>query len=133
MSQKITYTIRIIRNHRKRDHIVMRTEREKLMMMSVNQLAVYHVGIEMFNIINKSSAENIREKVVLQENSRYQLRNRRNGQVKVPDRPNKNCTGFSYIGPKLFNYLPEDIRKSTVTSHFKNKLKSWIWENIPSI
>ena len=125
--------IRLICNHRMSDHIVMRKEREKLMMMSVNQLAVYHVGIEMFNIITKSSATTIREKLILEDNSRYELRNRRNGQVRVPERPRKNCTGFSYTGPKLFNHLPEEIRKSTSTHQFKNKLKSWIWENIPSI
>lgn len=86
----------------------------------------------MYNIITKASAENIREKVILQENSRYELRNRKNGQVKVPERPSKKCIGFSYTRAKLFNYLPEDIRKSTSTSLFKTKLKSWIWEHIPS-
>ena len=124
--------IRVICGHRRRDHIVMREQREKMRMMSVNQLAIYHVGLEMFNIIIKSSAVTIREKIVLQENLRYKLRSRNNGQVKVPDRPSKKCTGFSYTGPKLLNFLPEEIRKETRSNQFKTKLKSWIWENIPS-
>ena len=124
--------IRVICNHRRSDHIVMKKERERLKMMSVNQLAVYHVGIEMFNVITKHSAETIREKIILQENPRYQLRNRDSGKVKVPDRPNKSCIGFSYTGPKLWNFLSEEIRLTTNTSQFKAQLKSWIWENIPS-
>ena len=39
------------------DHVVMKTAREKLRIMSVNQLNIYHVALEMFNIMVKSSAE----------------------------------------------------------------------------
>ena len=124
--------IRIICNHKKEDQIVMKSERERIKMMSVNQLAVYHVGLEMFNIIVKSSAESLRDKVIMQEHPRYELRNRQNGQVNVPERPNKRCIGFSYTGPKLYNFLPEEIRKTNIPSQFKAKLKTWIWDNIPS-
>ena len=124
--------IRVIGNHRRQDHIEMKKEREKLKMMSVNQLAVYHVGMEMFNVIRKSSAETIKEKLVLEDNPRYELRNRNKGQVKVPVRPNKKCMGFSYTGSKLFNFLPVDIRLAKTSSQFKSRLKTWIWENIPS-
>ena len=72
------------------------------------------------------------EKAMLEDNSRYELRKRKNGQVKVPNRPRRNCTGLSYTGPKLFNFFPEDIRKANTTNQFKTKLKTWIWEHIPS-
>ena len=118
-------------------------------MMSVNQLNIYHVALEMFNIMVKfvsdrsltrqakkkimvkSSAERVQKKFTLQENSSYSLRNRENGTVKVPAKPSKLY--FSYTGPKLFNFLPEDIRKSTDPDTFKVSLKKWIWDNIPSV
>ena len=109
----------------------MKTAREKLRMMSVNQLNIYHVALEMFNIMVKASAERVQKKFTLQENSSYSLRNRENGTVKVPEKPSKLY--FSYTGPKLFNFLPEDIRKTTDPDTFKVLLKKWIWDNIPSV
>ena len=55
------------------------------------------------------------------------------GKVKVPEKMKKSCTGFSYVGPKLWNHLPAHIRKTTITGIFKNKMKDWIWECIPSV
>ena len=123
--------IRLLCNYKRSDHIVMKSAREKMKIMSVNQMCVYHVGLEMFNIIVKSSAERVKEKMTLQQNPAYQLRNRNNGEVKVPIKPSKPY--FSYSGPKLFNYLPEEMRKNTSPKSFKAQLKNWIWENIPSV
>ena len=53
------------------------------------------------------------------------------GEVKVPFKPSKPY--FSYTGPKLFNFLPEEMRKTTSPMSFKAQLKQWIWENIPSV
>lgn len=39
----------------------------------------------------------------------------------------------AYIGPKLWNYLPKEIRTTTKIDPFKSKLKEWIWSHIPSI
>ena len=60
----------------------------------------------------------------------YQLRSLEDGKVKVPAKGKKSCTGFSYNGPKLSNYLPEHIRKTWKEDIFKDKLKDWIWEHI---
>ena len=100
------------------DHVVMKTAREKLRMMSVNQLNIYQVALEMFNIMVKSSAERVQKKFTLQENSSYSLRNRENGTVKVPEKPSKLY--FSYTGPKLFNFLPEEIRGRSETTFANN-------------
>ena len=78
----------------------MKKAREKMNMMSVNQVYVYHVALEMFNIVVNSSAEKVKEKITLQENPSYQLRNKNNGEVKVPTKPSKPY--FSYSGPKLY-------------------------------
>ena len=100
--------------------------------MSINQLSCYHVAVEMFNIINHSSSDLLCEEFKL-EQGRYSLRSLEDGKVKVPEKMKKSCTGFSYIGPKLWNHLPAHIRKTTIIGIFKNKLKDWIWEFIPSV
>ena len=40
---------------------------------------------------------------------------------------------FHYMGPKLWNFLPKHIRKTTIRNIFKEKLKDFIWESIPSV
>ena len=44
--------------------------------------------------------------------------------------PEKQCTGFSYIGPKLYNVIPKDIKEAKTADDFKDQLKGWIWKNI---
>ena len=55
---------------------------------------------------------------------------RANNDLYVPEKPRKKCTGFSYIGPKLYNMVPKSVKDAKTTDDFKNKLKGWIWENI---
>ena len=101
-------------------------------MMSINQLSCYHVAMEMYNIINLKSSDLLHDEFKV-EQGRYNLRCLEDGKVKVPEKMKKSCTGFSYVGPKLWNHLPAHIRKTTIKSIFKNKMKDWIWEFIPSV
>ena len=82
--------------------------------MSINQLSCYHVAVEMFNIINHSSSDLLCKEFKV-EQGRYNLRCLEDGKVKVPEKMNKSCTGFSYLGPKLWNHLPAHIRKTTIS------------------
>ena len=50
--------------------------------------------------------------------------------LKVPKKPKKRCTGFPYIGPKLYNMIPKNIKEAQTTNVFKTLLKKWIWKNI---
>ena len=100
--------------------------------MSVNQLSCYHVAIEMYNIINHKSSETLHEEIKIVPRG-YNLRGLEDGKVQVPEKVKKSCNGFHYIGPKLWNFLPGHIRKTTIKSIFKDKLKDFIWDNIPSV
>ena len=106
--------------------------RKDLKMFSVNQLSCYHTAIEMFNIINHKSSPTLHEEMKIVPRG-YSLRNLEDGKVLVPEKGKKSCMGFHYLGPKLWNFLPGHIRKTTIRSIFKDKLKDFIWENIPSV
>ena len=57
--------------------------------------------------------------------------NKREGKaLSVPENPRKRCTGFSYIGPKLYNMIPKGIKEAKTADDFKDRLKGWIWKNI---
>ena len=110
----------------------MERVRSELKMMSVNQLSCYHTAIEMFNVINNNSSAALLEEMI-QVPKGYSLRGLEDGTVLVPRKGKKNCNGFHYMEPKLWNSLPAHIRKTTKRNIFKDKLKDYIWENIPSV
>ena len=93
-------------------------------------MSCYHVAIEMFNIINNASSDSLQRKMRIEPRG-YNLRCLEDGKVRVPDKGKKSCTGFSYYGPKFWNYLPSDIRTTEKREIFKQKNKDWIWSNIP--
>ena len=103
-----------------------------LELLFTNQLSIYHVAIEMFNIINKKSSKTLYEEMKLEPKG-YGLRGLEEGKVRVPEKGKKSCNGFHYMGPKLWNFLPNHIRKTTKRNIFKEKVKDFIWENIPSV
>ena len=124
--------IRVLNGKYRGDHTNMKKLREEMKIMSVNQMSCYHVAIEMYNIINNASSDSLQRKVRIEQRG-YNLRSLEDGRVKVPEKGKKSCTGFSYYGPKLWNHLPSHIRKTTIRDIFKEKLKEFIWEEIPSV
>ena len=124
--------LRVIMGLKLEHHTNMENLGYKIKMLSVNQMAIYHTLMEAFNIIRKSSAENVKSKWENTHGKKYPLRSFDNEDQRVPEKGRIDCTGFSYHGAKLFNMLPNEIKKCTITESFKNLVKSWIWENIPS-
>ena len=107
----------------------MKKERDKMKMLSVNQMAVYHTAMEAYNITNKNDSDRLQKKLNIHE-GKHSERSAANNELYVPENPRKKCTGFSYIGPKLYNMIPKNIKEAKTTDDFKTKLKGWIWKNI---
>ena len=124
--------LRLLVNKKRNSHTNMEKLRNELKMMSVNQLSCYHTAIEMFNIINNNSSASLHEEMI-QVPKGYSLRGLKDGTVIVPEKGKKSCNGFHYMGPKLWNFLPKHIRKTTIRNIFKEKVKDLIWESIPSV
>ena len=61
---------------------------------------------------------------------KHSERSAANNDLYVPEKPRKKCIGFSYIGPKLYNMVPKNVKDAKTTDDFKNKLKEWICEKI---
>ena len=122
--------LRVIHGLRISDRVNMQELRQKIEMMSVNQMAIYHTTMEVFNIVYNSSSEQIQNKFIHQD--RHSLRKNANNFVKVPEEPKKKCMGFTYYGAKVFNSLPNKIRETQDKNTFKSLMKDWIWEKIPS-
>ena len=123
--------IRVIYGLKIQNRVNMKNVREKIKMMSVNQIAVYHTLLEAYNVMSHLSSEQIKLKWTIIE-KKYALRSVTNNDLKVPEKPKLKCEGFTYNGAKLFNMLPPKTREIKDPNTFKTEMKNWIWENIPS-
>ena len=123
--------IRSILGLKIQNHVNMKKVREKFRFMSVNQLCIYHTLLEAYSIMKKTASEQIQTKWT-NIHRNYLLRSSTGKELKVPDKPRNNCTGFSYHAPKLFNMIPKTFRETLNPSKFKTLIKEWIWKEIPS-
>ena len=100
--------------------------------MSMNQMATYHVLLETYKIMNFGSSEKIRDKLTpANSHSRH---------LTVPLFKKSTCRSFSFYSSRLWNTLPTDMgakamRKNSITDKqeesrklhsFKREVKSWI-------
>ena len=115
--------IRVILGAKKETHINMQHVREKLRMMSVNQMSVYHTLLESYNIMRFSASEQIQMKWTENNHKIYSLRSIAKNELKIPEKPVPKCIGFTYCGAKLYNMLPRNIRETLNPSTFKNLTK----------
>ena len=113
--------VRVIRGLKQADHINMKEVRKQINMLSVNQMSVYHTAMEAYNITNRTSSEHLQEKLIRHE-GRHSERSEANNELYVPKEPRIQCTGFSYLGPKLYNMLTTDIKNAKSIDDFKTKL-----------
>ena len=91
-------------------------------MMSVNQMAVYHIIMECNNIVRNSASEQIKSKWTNINKEIYSLRSVQNEDLKVPDKPKLKSRGFTYHAAKLYNMLPKSVIKLR-TFHY---LRLWL-------
>ena len=101
-------------------------------MMSVNQMNIYHILLEAYNIVWNSSSEQIQSKWANKNDCKYILRSENKNDQRIPKKPAKKCIGFFYHGAKMFNLLPCDIKEMKNPKTFKTLIKEWIWRNVPS-
>ena len=51
--------VRVILGLNRANHIKMKEQRDKIKMLSVNQMAVYHTVMEAYNITNKNASDQL--------------------------------------------------------------------------
>ena len=124
--------LRIVFGYKINQHINMEQLRKKIRMFSINQMCIYHTLLEAYNVTRYSSSECIKRKWENKNQNEYSLRSKTTNDLIIPEKPVTKCSGFSYNGAKLFNKLPENIRKTSSPSTFKALIKTWIWQHIPS-
>ena len=125
--------LRLIAGYKRSDRVNMSKLRKKSNIMSINQLACYHILMECKNILDHNASKQVKEKMVPEERkSGCTLRSQTRGDLKIMMKPKNSCQGFSHFAARLWNMLPEDIRNKSKTLQFKTALKLWIFTKIPN-
>ena len=83
--------IRELFGYKRKDRVNMDSLRAAQKMLSVNQIACYHILLETFNILVKNSSPQIKEKIKHRENTRYDMRSNEKGDLNVIEKPKKSC------------------------------------------
>ena len=99
-------------------------------MFSVNQMCVYHTILEAYNVVKNSSSQKMKLEWEKKHKTNYSFRSEAKNEIKVQKKT--KITNFSYFGAKLYNFLPSDIKKAENSNIFKELIKNWIWQKIPS-
>ena len=124
--------IRTVLGINQNSHTNMQRLRENMKMMSINQMNVYHILLEAYNIICNSSSEQTKKKWLNKNDCKHFLRSESKNDQRIPEKPSIKCIGFTYHGAKIFNMLPCSIKEIKNPKTFKTMTKEWVWKNIPS-
>ena len=122
---------RLLSGNKLKDKIRVEKISREFNLMSMNQMASYHVFLENYNIINFGASQKIKEKLLPSNPNSSHLR--------VPLFRKESCRSFSFYAARLWNTLPLAIRlkgmpKSGLDKNsedkrlnsFKADIKDWI-------
>ena len=76
-------------------------------------MSVYHTVLEAYNITRNKSSDQLHQKFM--HEGKHSERSAAKNYLYLPEKPPKRCTGFSYIGPKLYNMIPKNIKEAQTT------------------
>jgi len=100
-----------------------------------NSVTIHHRNLqvlasEMFKVKNKMSPEIINE-IFQNRTTAYNLRANSSFSIRQVHSVYHGTESLSFLGPKIWELVPEDIKQSESFEIFKNKIKGWVPLNCP--
>ena len=99
--------------------------------VSIHQKNIQALAIEMFKIKKGLSPEIISDIFTQQTEFCYNLRHQNDFRVPFVRTVKHGSESISYLGPKIWNILPVDLKQLDSVGKFKNSIKTWVPENCP--
>ena len=85
----------------------------------------------MFKVYNKTSPEIMQEIFTVKEQGEYNLRNPADFVVPHVKSVNFGFESIRYIGPKIWESLPQDLKNKETIDSFKTAIKKWKPDSCP--
>ena len=98
--------------------------------VSVHHKNMQVLGTEIYETVN-GLAPTIMNSIFEIKNIESNLRNKNNFKSRRIDSVRCGIDSLTYLGPKIWNIVPEDIKKSKSLNVFKTKIKKWILGDCP--
>ena len=99
--------------------------------VSIHKRNLRFLACEMFKLKRDMAPELIKELILPNRQRRYELRNNPDFAVPIVKSVHKGLESLSYLGPKIWELLPLEIKETETFSQFKAKIKKWNPENCP--
>ena len=101
------------------------------MAVSIHKQNLRFLACEMFKLKRDMAPELIKELILPNRQRRYDLRNNSDFAIPMVKSFHKGLESLSYLGPKIWELLPPEIKETESFSQFKAKIKKWKPENCP--
>jgi len=97
---------------------------------TIHHRNIRSLAIEMFKVA-KGVAPKILSDLFKVNNNNYNLRNQSYFQIPNVRTVYNGTESISFLGPKIWNIVPEELRDLESLELFKTKIKKWVPENCP--
>ena len=104
---------------------------EKDASVSIHKRNLCFFACGMFKLKRDLAPELIKELILPNRQRRYGLRNNSDFAIPMVKSFHKGLESLSYLGPKIWELLPPEIKETESFSQFKAKIKKWKPENCP--
>ena len=91
--------------------------------VSIHKRNLRFLACEMFKLKRDMAPELIKELILPNRQRRYELRNNPDFAVPTVKTVHKGLESLSYLGPKIQELLPVEIKETETFSQFKAKIK----------
>ena len=99
--------------------------------VSVHFRNVQALAIELYKVVNGFSPDIMKDVFPLNENLRYNTRNKRTFHSRDIRTVHFGSETLSHLAPKIWELVPEEIKKLESVASFKNAIKTWKSANCP--
>ena len=138
MCHNRTYSNKINRLHEKCLRLIYNKKRssfedllEKDNSVSINHKNLQALPIEMFKVQTKTSPEIMQEVFQIKEQGNYNLQNQTDFVTPQVKSVNHDLESVRFLGPKIWENLPNDFKIKESADNFKTAIKRWKPESCP--
>ena len=101
-----------------------------------NSVSIHHrnlqiIATEMFRVYTGSATDILNELFPLKQPSNYNLKNQSEFIVRPVKTVHYGLNSLAYLGPRIWELLPNNLKRLESVEAFKSKIKGWIPENCP--
>ena len=99
--------------------------------VTIHHRNIQKLGIEIYKVKNKLSPIMMHEIFPDRNYNGPHIRSQTDFELPHVNSVNKGQETLRFIGPKIWDIIPDRIKESSSLTIFKNKIKTWVPENCP--